>query len=80
MYAVRHWRPYLWGRSFVIKTDHAYLKFLLDQCLATIPQHHWVSKLLGFDFSVQYKPDCANVVVDAKVILDYGFEQLIIQN
>jgi len=39
-----------------------------------------VSKLLGFDFSVLYKPDCANVVVDAKVILDYGFEQLIIQN
>jgi len=39
-----------------------------------------VSKLLGFDFSVQYKPDCTNVVVDAKVILDYGFEQLIIQN
>jgi hypothetical protein len=19
---VRHWRPYLWGRSFLIKTDH----------------------------------------------------------
>jgi hypothetical protein len=38
--AVRHWRPYLWGRRFVIKTDHYSLKYLLDQRLATIPQHH----------------------------------------
>jgi len=37
----------------------------LDQRLATIPQHHWVGKLLGFDFSVEYKPGAANVVVDA---------------
>jgi hypothetical protein len=35
--AIRHWRPYLWGRRFVVKTDHYSLKFLLDQCLATIP-------------------------------------------
>jgi hypothetical protein len=40
--AVWHWRPYLWGRRFVVKTDHYSLKYLLDQCLATIPQHHWV--------------------------------------
>jgi hypothetical protein len=35
--AVRHWRPYLWGRAFIVKTDHYSLKFLLDQRLATIP-------------------------------------------
>ena len=29
--AVHHWRPYLWGRSFHIRTDHYSLKFLLDQ-------------------------------------------------
>ena len=28
--AVRHWRPYLWGRHFLIRTDHYSLKFLLD--------------------------------------------------
>jgi hypothetical protein len=28
--AVRHWRPYLWGRSFVVRTDHYALKFMLD--------------------------------------------------
>ena len=62
--AFRHWRPYLWGRRFSVKTDHYSLKYLLDQRLATIPQHHWVGKLLGFDFSVEYKPGATNAVAD----------------
>ena len=33
--AVRHWRPYLWGRPFTVRTDHWCLKFLLDQRLTT---------------------------------------------
>jgi transposase InsO family protein len=63
--AVRHWRPYLWGRRFLVRTDHFSLKFLLDQRLATIPQHHWVGKLLGFDFTVEYKAGSTNTVADA---------------
>jgi len=63
--AVRHWRPYLWGRSFLVRTDHFSLKFLLDQRLSTIPQHHWVGKLLGFDFTVEYKAGRTNTVADA---------------
>lgn len=63
--AVRHWQPYLWGRPFSIKTNHYSLKYLLEQRLATIPQHHWVSKLLGFDFSVEYRPRSMRGVVDA---------------
>jgi hypothetical protein len=47
---VRHWRAYQWGREFVVKTDHYSLKYLLDQRLATVPQHQWVGKLMGFDF------------------------------
>ncbi|WVZ97288.1 hypothetical protein U9M48_042837 [Paspalum notatum var. saurae] len=57
--------PYLWGRRFVVKTDHYSLKYLLDQRLATIPQHHWVGKLLGFDFSVEYRSGATNIVADA---------------
>ena len=48
-----------------MRTNHYSLKFLLDQCLTTIPQHHWVRKLLGFDFTVEYKPDARNMVADA---------------
>jgi hypothetical protein len=50
---VCHWRPYLWGSSFVVCTNHYSLKFLLDQKLATVLQHQWASKLLGFDFYVE---------------------------
>jgi hypothetical protein len=53
--AVRHWHPYLWGRSFLIGTDHFSLKFILDQRLTTIPQHTWVSKLFGYDFQIEYQ-------------------------
>jgi hypothetical protein len=63
--AVRHWRPYLWGRSFVVRTDHYALKFMLDQRLSTVPQYQWVSKLFGYDFSVEYRPGRLNTVADA---------------
>jgi hypothetical protein len=63
--AVRHWRAYLWGREFVVKTDHYSLRYLLDQRLATIPQHQWVNKIMGFDFRVEYKPGACNTVADA---------------
>lgn len=41
------------------------LKFLLDQRLSTIPQHHWISKLFGYDFTVEYRPGCLNTLADA---------------
>jgi len=63
--AVRHWRPYLWGRQFVIRTDHYALKYMLDQRLSTVPQHQWISKLFGFDFAVEYRPGRLNIVADA---------------
>ncbi|WVZ69639.1 hypothetical protein U9M48_018398 [Paspalum notatum var. saurae] len=65
VHAIRHWRPYLWGRHFIVKTDHYSLKYLLDQRLSTIPQHHWVGKLLGFNFAVEFKPGHSNAVADA---------------
>ena len=49
----------------MVRTDHFSHKYLLDQRLATIPQHHWVGKLLGFDFTVEYKAGATNAVADA---------------
>ncbi|WVZ49312.1 hypothetical protein U9M48_000681 [Paspalum notatum var. saurae] len=63
--AVRHWHPYLWGHTFVLRTDHYNLKYLLDQRVSTVPQHQWISKLFGFDFTVEYRLGRLNTVVDA---------------
>jgi hypothetical protein len=38
---------------------------MLDQRLSTIPQTQWISKLFGYDFSVEYKPSKFNIVADA---------------
>jgi hypothetical protein len=65
IHVVHHWRPYLWGRTFLNKTEHYNLKFLLDQRLSTIPQHQWAIKLLGLDFQVEFKTGAVNVVADA---------------
>jgi hypothetical protein len=70
--AVRHWRRYLWGKAFIIKTDHFSLKYLLDQRLATILQHQWVSKLMGFDLYVEYKSGASNTVANELSHRDAG--------
>lgn len=63
--AVKKWRQYLVGRKFRVFTDHHSLKHLLTQTIQTPAQHKWVSKLLGYDFEVHYKPGKENHVADA---------------
>ena len=63
--AVRHWWSYLWGRRFVVRTDHYGLKYMLDQHFSTVPQHQWISKLFGFDFAVEYRLVRLNTVADS---------------
>jgi len=63
--AVQKWRPYLLGRPFRVKTDQQALKYLLEQKVATIPQQRWISKLMGYDFIIEYKRGTENRVADA---------------
>lgn len=53
-------QSYLLGRAFLIRIDHYILKYLLEKRLTTFPQQHWISKLLGFDFRVEYKAGALN--------------------
>ncbi|KAF5471905.1 hypothetical protein F2P56_008668 [Juglans regia] len=63
--AVKKWRPYLLGSTFVIKTDHHSLKYLLKQKISSVAQQRWLSKLLGYEFTMEYKQGVENKVVDA---------------
>ncbi|KAE8675396.1 C2H2 and C2HC zinc fingers superfamily protein, putative isoform 1 [Hibiscus syriacus] len=63
--AVSKWRHYLESASFIIKTDHEPLKFLLEQKLTTTIQKKGLTKLLGLDYTIQYRKGKSNVVADA---------------
>jgi len=63
--AVQKWRPYLLGRPFKVHIDQQALKYLLEQRVATVPQQRWISKLMGYDFIIEYKKGNENRVADA---------------
>jgi len=63
--AVRKWHHYLMGHHFIIRTDQKALKFLLEQRVMDEEQQKWVSKLLGYQFEIRYKPRKENTVADA---------------
>ncbi|XP_062109432.1 uncharacterized protein LOC133820560 [Humulus lupulus] len=62
---VTKWRQYLLGRHFTIRTDHKSLKELLTQVIQTPEQQQFLCKLLGFHFSIEYKPGRTNAAADA---------------
>lgn len=53
------------GQPFVVRTDQHSLKFLLEQKAGTPFQQKWITKLLGYDFVVEYKRGVTNKVADA---------------
>jgi len=63
--AVQKWMPYLLGQAFKVKTDQQSLKYLLEQRVRTPTQQKWLSKLIGYDFVVEFRAGRENLVADA---------------
>ena len=53
------------GTHFLIRTDQKSLKWLLEQKISTPFQQFWLSKLMGFDYDIQYKSGKENQAADA---------------
>ena len=65
VFAVQKWEQYLISRPFTIKTYQKSLKHLLEQRISTPFQQFCLSKLMGFDYTIQYKSGSENKVADA---------------
>ncbi|KAJ0013666.1 hypothetical protein Pint_20106 [Pistacia integerrima] len=59
---VAKWHQYL----FIIQTDHKSLHNLLTQTIQTPKQQQFLSKLLGFRYTIVYKPDASNALSQAQ--------------
>jgi hypothetical protein len=53
------------GKFFQIKKDHQSLKHFMEQCISSLEQQKWVTKLFGYDYEIIYKKCKDNVVADA---------------
>ena len=59
--SIRTWRPYLWGRRFLLVIDHAALRWLhtMKDTIeggAASPLMRWNMKLMEYNFEVMHKP------------------------
>lgn len=70
--SILKWKHYLLDRHFVVRTDQQSLRFITQQAEIGADYQKWVSKLMGFDFEVQYKPGTSNKVADALSRKTYG--------
>ena len=53
--AIQNRRHYLLGHRIKVRIDQQALNFLLEQKVGITFQQKWITNLLGFDFSVEYR-------------------------
>ncbi|KAG1535988.1 hypothetical protein G6F49_013064 [Rhizopus delemar] len=56
IWAVKHFRPYLLGKKFMIITDHSALTGLLKTPNPTGIIARWIVTLSEYDFDIKYRP------------------------
>jgi len=65
VWAVKHFRPYLFGRKFILITDHRPLTWLFSIKDPGSRLARWRLKLEEYDYKIEYKPGRINNNADA---------------
>ena len=74
--AVEHFRVFLLGREFLLRTDHAALRNLLRRDLPpTTRVERWILRLSEYTFKIEYKRGQDNVIADVLSRLPFAAAQ-----
>jgi transposase InsO family protein len=65
IWVTKHFRCYLYGRKFIVRTDHSALRFLHQFSDNNARLMRWSLRLAEFDFTVEHKPGKKIPHVDA---------------
>jgi hypothetical protein len=64
VWAIAHFRPYLYGQKFTLVTDHQSLKWLMESDKLTGKLVRWALLLQEYDFEVVHRAGIANLDAD----------------
>jgi hypothetical protein len=64
MWATKHFRCYLFGKKFLVRNDHAALKFLRNFVEINSRLMRWSLRLSEFDFEIEHVPGSKIKYVD----------------
>ena len=53
---IRQYRHYIFGRKFLLRTDHSSLRWLLNYKDADGMLSRWLTSLSEYDFTIEYRP------------------------
>lgn len=65
VWACKYFRPYLYGRKFILYTDHKPLTYGLNLKDTNNRLVHWRLSLSEFDYEIKYRPGKQNTVADS---------------
>ena len=65
IYALEHFRYYLFGNQFTLFTDYRALTYIFTQKHTNQMINNWLETLLSFDFKIVHRPGILNVLPDA---------------
>ena len=65
MKAVKHFHVYLYGRKFLLRTDHAALRWLLSFRQPEGQVARWIEALQQYDFTIEHRPGSKHGNADA---------------
>ena len=65
VYFMEHFQHYLIGKTFLVRTDHASLKWLLNFEISDGQMARWIERMSKFHFEIQHRPGKAHNNADA---------------
>ena len=63
--SVEHFKQFLYGKEFVIKTDHHPLTSIATKSKPSVRFGRWLSELADYQFKIEHKKGAENILADA---------------
>jgi len=73
LFALKSFRPYLFGHRFRLFTDHKALTYMLERKKVSSVIFNWLDEILTYDFKMEYVPGLQNILPD-RISRIYDFD------